>query len=219
MRWRKELGQWYRTRRFRRFFRKLLDDPVGSRNTDLLRDLIEAWGNKAWSALEEYLEPVIAGAWEAQGPILECGSGLTTLILGAIAQRRRDTLDIWSLEHKPKWSVRVQQELDRWGFGTVRLCVAPLADYGAYEWYAPPLRAMPNDFAMVVCDGPPSSVKGGRYGLLPVMRDRLVPGCVILLDDAGRHEEVDVARKWEEELGSSLKIYGTEKPYIEVRVP
>ena len=36
---------------------------------------------------------------------------------------------------------------------------------------------------------PPGSTRGGRYGLLTVLGERLAPGCTILLDDAGRPDE------------------------------
>jgi hypothetical protein len=40
-----------------------------------------------------------------------------------------------------------------------------------------------------VCDGPKGTTRGGRYGLAPVMKDRLAPGCIVLLDDTSREAE------------------------------
>jgi hypothetical protein len=77
---------------------------------------------------------------------------------------------------------------------------------------------MPGRFALVVCDGPPYDTKGGRYGLVPRMRERLQPGCVILLDDAYREQERAIARRWKAELGASFTILGATKPYIEMVV-
>jgi hypothetical protein len=77
---------------------------------------------------------------------------------------------------------------------------------------------MPDSFPLVVCDGPPGSTKGGRYGLVPIMREWLKPGCVILLDDAGREQERAIARRWEAELGASSETLGSIKPYIEMTV-
>ena len=50
------------------------------------------------------------------------------------------------------------------------------------------------------------------------MKERLKPGCVILLDDAGRKPELAIARRWEAELGTSFEIRGSIKPYIEMTV-
>lgn len=74
---------------------------------------------------------------------------------------------------------------------------SPLKDYGDFCWYDAPLESMPDSFSLVICDGPPGATKGGRYGLVPFMRDRLRSGCVILLDDAEREEERTIAARWQ----------------------
>jgi len=67
---------------------------------------------------------------------------------------------------------------------------------------------------MVICDGPPGATKGGRYGLVPVMKDRLRTGSFILLDDAAREQEQEIARRWMSELDASIETIGDAKPYI-----
>lgn len=150
----------------------------------------------------------------AQGPILECGSGLTTILVGAIAQRTGQAH--WALEHMPAWAAKVQKRLQQHQLDAVHLCVSPLKDYGDFGWYDPPLDTMPENFSLVICDGPPSTTKDGRYGLIPIMHERLAPGCVILLDDAGREQERSIAERWAQELGASFEILGAEKPYIKM---
>ncbi|MHC4846180.1 MAG: hypothetical protein ACYTCU_08465, partial [Planctomycetota bacterium] len=68
-------------------------------------------------------------------------------------------------------------------------------------------------------DGPPGDTRGGRYGLFPLMGGRLAPGCVLLLDDAEREGEQDVARRWETAWGASLEVLGTAKPYFRLTLP
>jgi hypothetical protein len=68
---------------------------------------------------------------------------------------------------------------------------------------------MPKQFSLVICDGPPGSTKGGRYGLLPVMGDRLPPGSTILLDDAGRADEAKLIKRWESEAGFQTELINT----------
>jgi predicted O-methyltransferase YrrM len=181
----------------------------------VLADLIYGWGN-SWSAQEEYLVCCIQHALNSSGPILECGSGLSTILIGVIAQRRG--YQHWALEHNPKWARRVQRYLNRYNVDSVKLCVKPLKDYGEYLWYDPPVESMPPSFEMVVCDGPPGKTKGGRYGLVPVIKEKLRPGCIILLDDASREQELAIAKKWGIELSTSYIVHGEIKPYIELRV-
>jgi len=67
---------------------------------------------------------------------------------------------------------------------------------------------MPEAFSLVICDGPPGTTKGGRYGLLPVLDKRLPPGATILLDDAGRPAETELIRRWENEAHFKTEIRG-----------
>lgn len=182
----------------------------------VLRGLIYGWGNDAWSALDEYLAACILHASAARGPILECGSGLTTLLIGAVAKKRGE--GHWALEHAPEWATRVGTYLKRYGIDSVTLCTAPLKDYGTFSWYDPPLASMPDSFSLVVCDGPPASTPGGRSGLVPVMRKRLKPGSVLLLDDANREDELALGRRWDAELGATSQVLGEKKLYIEMIV-
>jgi Methyltransferase domain len=199
---------------FRRAMRRYLRDPEAAiaPGSTVMSDLVYGWGNDFWSALEEYLVACVGAAMHADGPILECGSGLTSIVVGAIAQRTGNTM--WSLEHNPEWSRRVQDRLTRYRIDAVHLLTAPLKDHSDFTWYDAPLDRMPDGFALVVCDGPPGMTRGGRYGLAPVMRDRLKPGCIILLDDAGRREERAIAERWGAELGASYELLGDRKPYV-----
>lgn len=203
---------------FRRAMRRFLRDPRGAMaRSGTLSDLIYGWGNEDWSAWEEYLSACLTHALASGGDILECGSGLTTILLGAIAQRAGHV--VWALEHTPAWAGRVGDCLARYRIRSVRLCLTPLKHYGEYSWYAPPLESMPREFPLVVCDGPPGDTHGGRYGLLPVMRERIKPGAVILLDDAAREKEKAIAARWAGELPAGYASHGTVKPYFVFRVP
>ena len=194
--------------------KRFLADPLACAQpaNPVLADLIYGWGNEPSSAQDEYLAACIVEASAARGPILECGSGLSTLVIGAIAKGRG--IEHWALEHTTHWAAKVIARLEGYGIDRTTLCVAPLRDYGDFAWYDPPLDKMPPGFALVICDGPPGTTRGGRYGLAPVMAARLERGCVVLLDDAGREEERAIAKSWRLELGAKYEIVGREKPYI-----
>jgi Methyltransferase domain len=181
----------------------------------VLIDLIYGWGNEAWSARDEYLAGCIEHALTSRGPILECGTGLSTLLLGVVAKRQGQSH--WALEHKPEWAAKVQSYLNKYKLDSI-IHAKPLKNYGDFCWYDAPLDKLPDSFFLVVCDGPPRRTKGGRYGLVPIMREWLKSGCVILLDDAGRQDELKIAKRWGAELGTSFNIQGTLKPYIKIAV-
>jgi hypothetical protein len=167
--------------------------------------------------MDEYLAGCIQNALVAKGPILECGSGLSSLVVGAIAAE--NGIEHWVLEHSPEWAAKLQRDLDRYRIDSARVCVAPLKNYDGFDWYDAPLDLLPDRFALVICDGPPYWNKGGRFGLVPILRQRLTAPCVILLDDAAREQERTIAKRWAAELGASYETLGTKKPYAKLTVP
>lgn len=209
----------YNALRLNRAVRRFSADPQAalSPSSDLLPELISAWGNTGWAAGEEYLRASIEHALATRGPTLECGSGLSTLLLGVVAQRCG--YQHWALEHMPDWMDRVAGSAAHLGIGAVRLCLAPLRSYAGFTWYDPPLGDLPREFTLVLCDGPPAGTSGGRYGLAPVMGGWLASGCVILLDDAERAHERAIARRWQAELGARHDYFAGTKPYIRLVLP
>ena len=171
----------------------------------VISDLIYGWGNETWSAQEEYLAGCIDQALNTSGPILECGSGLSTILVGAVAKRRGQCH--LALEHTPDWAAKMRSYLARYKLDSKILQPKPLKDYGDFAWYDAPLESMPCGFSLVICDGPPGGTKGGRYGLLPIMKEHLRPDCVVLLDDAGRDDELAIARRWAAEIGAAFRIH------------
>jgi hypothetical protein len=161
---------------------------------DLLSELIVGWDNDGYVANLDYLEEVARSSIETTGHILECGSGVTTVLLGILCSRR--PIQVWSLEHSLDWQKRVAQVLGTNGLSGARVCFSPLIDHGKFVWYDPHSLQLPDQFSLVICDGPPGTTKGGRYGLLPVMLDRLAPETRILLDDAGRPGERALINEW-----------------------
>lgn len=196
-------------------FRQLHGNQVPSKQ--LLEDLVFAWGNEGYSAQHEYLLELIRTSRQIDGPILECGSGLSTMLLGIEAQRR--ALSHYALENDPGWARRMRRELTANGITSVAVCETPLRNYGNYTWYDVSQANLPTSFAMAVCDGPAGDTPESRYGLMPVLRDRLRPGCLVMIDDFMRVAEQTIAFRWVNETGASITRMGTEKPFAVLRMP
>lgn len=179
----------------------------------LARLLYYGWSS-GWCASPEYLQRASQLSVAQRGPVLECGCGLSTLVLGLVAQSIGQS--VLSLEHAEQFASRVRRYLARFSISCVNLHVAPLRSYGDFDWYALPSVALPRDFALVVCDGPPGGTRGGRVGLLPVLRSSLRTDCVVLLDDAERSGERQVLATWRQLVSLSVKIHETEKPFAEI---
>ncbi len=177
-------------------------------NHQLLSDLITGWGNLAYVTDVDYLAEVARRAAVTAGPVLECGSGLTTIVLGCLAAQRG--VEVWSLEHLPRWHQRVNAALEKHHITGVQNLYAPLRDYGGFCWYDAPLEDLPDKFQLVVCDGPTGRTPGGRYGLWPVLKSRLTLETLVLLDDAGRRSERRSLQRWTTEANSALTVRRTQ---------
>ena len=179
-------------------------DPRVRVDRRLLERLHYGWGNAGWTADVELLQALCDLVQSGPRHVLECGSGLTTLLMAAVG--RAHGVRIWSLEHVDAWRERVQAALDRAGLDNATVCRAPLRSFGAFNWYDVSGLDLPREFDLVVCDGPPAATPGGRYGLLPVMRERLAPRCVIVLDDVNREHERTMLDRWQRESPLSVDV-------------
>ncbi len=164
---------------------------------EMLMDLQVGWGNESFAARTDYLQEVARQALVTSGPVLECGSGLTTIILGILAGRRG--CETWSLEHNPDWEKKVVGTIDHYRIPAVHVNLCPLRTHSDFAWYDTSLITPPEAFPLVICDGPPGTTLGNRYGLLPIMKSRLHSGTIIVLDDTDRPQESEVIRRWSAE--------------------
>ncbi len=127
--------------------------------------------------------------------IVECGSGKSTVVLAEVADTYGGT--VVALEHDEKWLAETAALL--YDAGVVpHLRLAPL-DYGKAPpyWYAKRAWGDLDGIGMLVVDGPPNFGKlNARRPAVPLLRDRLLPGCLVILDDVQRQSERDAMAEW-----------------------
>jgi hypothetical protein len=173
----------------------------------LLGDLQKGWGNEEFASRIDYLEEIASRASKVEKPILECGAGLSTIILGWVAGTRG--VRVITLEHIEAWYARISCTLRSYQIPGVDVCLTPLEDYGGFAWYKMPSGNIPAHFDLIICDGPPGTTKGNRYGLMPVFGHRINWGSTILLDDAEREGEMEVLKRWSSERPIHTTIKNT----------
>ena len=150
-------------------------------------EIYEAYGNK-WAA-----PPDLMAAWamtleNTDGNVLEIGSGLTTLIASAIAERKG--FKVVTIEHEEEWLGRVNELLSLCGLER-HVTLAPI-DNGWYDF------TPEENFDLVLIDGPPREI--GRQGVNNI-QDHFNGGCVILVDDLDEDLGIRID-------GLELKRYG-----------
>jgi predicted RNA methylase len=176
--------------------------------------LVRGWGNEAWSADLPLLTTMLEWLPKTSGTIAECGSGLSTLVLGTAA--RASGRRVFSFEHDPEWAARLQRNVPEDLRGGIDLCVTPIRNYGDFDWYSLEGVRPPADIGFVVCDGPPGSTRGGRYGLGPILTPFLATGCIVLLDDTQRTSEHDIMIRWCAEFGAVVVDQGSTYNVLQV---
>ena len=131
--------------------------------------------------------------------ILECSSGVSTLVAARCAQII-GAGHVYSLEHEPAYAAKTRALLTSYDLGNwATVLDAPLVGLeDGSRWYS--LATLPSDLPlaeMLVVDGPPTAVGLlARYPALPRLASRLAPGFAIFVDDAARDDEREMVRRW-----------------------
>jgi hypothetical protein len=175
-------------------------------STRVLHRLKWWWFNPGYTASVNYLTAICRAADQMRGPILECGSGLTTLLAGAMAAKHG--INLHALEHHSEAFRHLKRIVNVLEIGNVHIHHCPLTTYNGFDWYDISGQRLPDGIALVICDGPPGSTSGGRYGLVPMMKASFDPTCRILLDDTHRRKEREIIQHWCHD--PSLQIRRTE---------
>ena len=165
-----------------------------------------------WSAAADFLELVVDEVITIKPEtILECGSGVSTLMLAA-ACRESGRGRVLSLEHHREYASDLRDIVASYGLQEFATVIdAPLVDMPVngrdYQWYSLD-NLVECDIDMMVIDGPPGRLqKNSRYPALPVLAGRMTSACSIFLDDAGREDERDIVRLWVQEISGLSSTY------------
>lgn len=155
----------------------------GDLSDQVFGEIFLRWNNH-YSAGPGLAMAAYNAARETRGPILEVGSGLTTIVMGMAAAM--SGAEIYTLEHDLGWFLKIEAMIKRYGLTSVRLHYAPLERRGRLTWYSIP-KELPERFSLVLCDGPPR--RYGRYGLFELLGERIV-SADWLVDDADDENQV-----------------------------
>ena len=157
-----------------------------------------------WSAAADFLELIIAHCLKTKpATIIECSSGLTTLVLARCCQLN-DYGYIHSLENGQDYANKTRQQLTEFGLGKyVNVIHAPLETVTInardFMWYS--TRDLPDvPIDMLVIDGPPGFMQQySRFPALPILYNQLANDSVLFLDDAARDDEKAIIDMWQDD--------------------
>lgn len=189
----------------------MLDEALAEIKSGQIQDstwdkLVRGWDNP-FAAEVELIVTMYHLAKQSKGPILETGTGLTTLVM-ALAN---PDAEIHSLEHDPVWASATKYRLDYLGIKNVSIHFAPLKDYEDGKWYnAESLPA--KNYDLVLCDGPPRRISN-RSLLYTMLYDQIRDSRVLVMDDADDDAAVAPIKSWSEGLGRSVDVMGQKRRF------
>jgi hypothetical protein len=178
---------------------------------NILQRLVYLWGNEGWSGLSAYLMACLQHADKSSGYILECGSGLSTILMGIIAKSKG--IHIISLENSGKWEKRTSWYLKHFNLNNASILFSPIVDRGTYQWYKIEEHTFPEKVSLVILDGPPGDIKGGRTGFFPECKDLIAKDTIILVDDVERKEEMGMVIEFSKKMDFRYTVTEGEKPF------
>jgi len=153
-----------------------------------------------WSAAADFLTLMVDFAL-ADKPLnlVECSSGLTTLMLARCCQLSGQG-HITSLENGADYAQATIEALKLYNlteYATVTH--APLINHPlqqqTYQWYE--INQLSDNIDFLVIDGPPGFIQSwSRFPALPLLEKYMSKQYRILLDDAGREDEIALVAEW-----------------------
>jgi hypothetical protein len=159
-----------------------------------------------WAASPDFLWELSRHALEERPrTVVECGSGVSTLVLARCLQLN-GVGKVYSLEHEPEHAEKTREQLERHGLGEwATVLDAPLRPHAiqgeVWPWYAEEMLPGEGGIDMLVIDGPPWHVRPlARYPAGPVLFPRLAARAAVFLDDAAREDEKAVLKRWHAEF-------------------
>ena len=213
-RWHGNLGRWLRNangvmdHRLDEAFKRL---AIGDASRETFVDIHHRADNP-YAADPKMIEIAYQMAERANGPILEIGSGLTSIAMGMAVQRTGQV--VHTLEHDVLWWRNIRNYLKLYALRGVHLYYAPMQEYRPdLVWYEIPPE-LPEKPALVVIDGPPRAY--GRNGVFELLLERIKDADWIVddMDDAG---QLALLKKYADPLGKKIEIHG-KKPWRQFAV-
>lgn len=166
----------------------------GKDKPETYRDMFMAWDNP-YALTPEATFTFVQLARQANGPILECGAGWSTLCAGAATDK-----PVVSLESMPMWATRVAKQAKAAGLDNVAVCLAEPKQYDGGQWYA----EFPQiEFSVVLSDGIED-----RHMLFELMK-RQISKATILVDDIERPNRREQAEDYCAKEGRRLEVFDT----------
>jgi predicted O-methyltransferase YrrM len=145
--------------------------------------------------------------------IVEAGSGVSSIILSELLMKEGSSARHYALDHLEQYAALTREKVLN---PHSEVLLAPLKDFQidgkSWKWYDTSALDGVSQIDFLVIDGPTEDIQPlARYPALPLLKDKLSPNAIIILDDTNRAGEQAIIKRWKEEFGLQAKFLFTEK--------
>lgn len=199
--------------RLDRAIRRALEPAPGLVDERVINEVCAAWGSPESYGVDGHVRALLAEVPKAHGHVLQCGAGLTTLLL-AIALAHRG-VHLWTLESNPQSADSVRSWLAQYQLHQAHVVTAraELGDGGV--GYALDVGRIKGPLSLVVCEAS-AAHPGNAAWILPRIADRLDCRAVVMVRDVRKREEVDSVAAWCRANDASFFLRGKADRYVKV---
>jgi len=153
--------------------------------------------------------------------VVETGAGASSVVIGHYLKKKGHGRLI-SLEHDPFYAERARKNVADHNLEEyVEIRHAPLVSVSigeeAYKWYDAAVWQDISSIDLLVVDGPPVGTnQSARFPAVPLLLNHFSQNVCVLLDDAKRADEEEIAKKWESDWNMTASQHDTEKGAVEL---
>jgi len=166
---------------------------------------------RSWAASPDVLLTLLHHAKRSNPKtILDLGSGMSTLVLAKSAPAAK----VFSIDNSSEYAGKTKEMLSLHKVINAEVRVAPLTAHASgVDWYDVSQLADISDIDLLFIDGPPGSKNDrARHPALYECLSKLSPRAIVVIDDAGRDGEKDMAQEFAKALPNhSLEFLSHEK--------
>ncbi len=182
----------------------------------LAAQLFAHWGDPLAQADERFLRSVLAEARAADGAVLQCGTSLTTLILGSICdQDDQPKKQLWCLEADPHWANMVRSWLTEYQINSAHVIHSAAKLFKSYVWYSLDPNRLAREYHLVICDGNRASVKGA-VATVHRIADRLAQQFVILIRNVGSSADMKELAAWAKTRDATCVLVDKAEGFVKI---
>lgn len=217
---REQAAVFERYRGFDRCMRRLTAHDGQTVQLGLVAELYAHWGDPVSQSTENYLRSCLSHAARANGPIVQCGANLLTLVVGSLcdADPRGPGKQLWCLEQDTHWANTIRSWLTQYRIGSAHVITSRPHLFDSYVWYAVDASRLADQVSLVLCDGARATANG-VIGALGRLDGRLAPDCTILARNVTRADDLKRIALWAKSHGASSVVVDRHEGFVKVSLP